>query len=249
MRWISKLRPPPSSITDYLSAQTNVGHGLDYKTFASTGAPGGGSRGRQLCRELTTEQCGLCAYTGAGIDSRLGALSDPQARLKFSAHNEHLKPQSECRAELLRAGKTPGMDLGEDMDHRNMVAALLVSGGDKRVTRNSLFGAAHRENETVGIIPTDCNCEQRFMFDINGGIHPTTSDDQAAVDTIAALNLGHETLPGWRAQAIAVFVEGIETRADAERIVASTTNAENGWLPEYCFVIRQVVQHLLTAIP
>ena len=249
MRWISKPGDPPPSIRDYLLAQAHVGHGLDYETFASTSAPGGGSRGGQLRRELTAEQCGLCAYTGAGIDSRLGELKDPQARLKFSAHNEHLKPQSVCRQELEAANKTYGVDVGEDMDHRNIVAALLVSGGGKKVTKDFLFGASHRENDVVPILPTDCDCEQRFAFDLSGGIHPATVGDNAAVNTIAVLKLGHETLTGWRAQAVTVFIEGIENRADAERIVARTTTPENGWLPEYCFAIRQVVQQLLTTMP
>jgi hypothetical protein len=231
-----------------LEAQANVGHGLDYETFASTGAPGGGSRGGQLRRELTAEQCGLCAYTGAGIDSRLGTLNDPHAKLKFSAHNEHLKPQSVCRQELEAAGGTYGVDVGEDMDHQNIVAALLVSGGGKKVTKASLFGASHRENDTVPVLLTDCNCEQRFTFDLSGGIHPATSGDHAAVNTIAVLHLGHETLTGWRAQAVTVFIEGIENRADAEQIVARTTAPHNGWLPEYCFAIRQVVQRLLDSM-
>lgn len=248
MRWISKPEQPPPSVRDYLAAQAQVGHGLDYKTFASTAAPGGGSRGGQLCRELTVEQCGLCAYTGAGIDSRLGTLNEPNAQLKFSVHNEHLKPQSVCRKQLEDSGKTYGVDLGEDMDHRNIVAALLVSGRGNKVTRGSLFGASHRENNPVPIVPTDCTCEQRFKFDVTGGINPATPGDRAAVDTIAALNLRHETLTGWRAQAIAVFIEGIDNRADAERIVARTTMPENGWLPEYGFAIRQVAQHLLSSM-
>ncbi len=249
MRWISKSDQQPPSIRDYMKAQAIVGHGFDYKTFASTASPNGGGRGRQLCRELTAKQCGLCAYTGAGIDSRLGTLSDPQAKLKFSAHNEHLKPQSVCRQEMEAAGKIYSVDVGEDLDHRNIVAALLVSGAGKRVTKNSLFGAAYRGNDAVPILPTDKNCENRFAFDLSGGINSASAGDHAAVDTIAALNLGHETLTGWRAQAITVFIEGIENRADAERIVARTTTPENGWLPEYCFAIRQVVQQLLGAIP
>ena len=248
MRWINKSAEPPPSLRDYLAAQTPVGHGLDYGTFASTSAPGGGSRGGQLCREVTAEQCGLCAYTGAGIDSRLGALNDPQAKLKFSAHNEHLKPQSVCKRELEDAGRTYGVDLGEDMDHRNIVAALLVSGGGKKVTKDFLFGASHRENDPVPIIPTDRNCEQRFAFDLNGDINSTSPGDEPAEETIAVLNLRHETLTGWRAQAIAVFIEGIENRADAERIVARTTIPETVWLPEYSFAIRQVVQDLLNAM-
>lgn len=99
------------------------------------------------------------------------------------------------------------------------------------------------------MLPTDRNCEQRFAFDLSGGIQAATPDDHAAVATIAVLNLGHETLTGWRAQAVTVFIEGIENRADAERIVARTTTPENGWLPEYCFAIRQVVQQLLAAMP
>jgi hypothetical protein len=248
MRWISKPEQPPASIRDYLVAQATVGHGMDYPTFASTGAPGGGSRGGQLRRELTIEQCGLCAYTGAGIDGRLGRLTDPAAKLKFSAHNEHLKPQSVCKQELQTAGRTFGVDVGEDMDHRNIVAALFVSGEGKKVRKDLLFGAAHRENDPVPIRPTDATCEQRFSFDSNGGIDPAAAGDQSALDTIAVLNLKHETLTGWRAQAIAVFFEGIENRADAERIVARTTTPDNGWLPEYCFAIRQVVQHLLDSM-
>lgn len=248
MRWISKSGQPPPSIHDYLAAQATVGHGLDYKTFASTASPNGGSRGGQLCRELTVEQCGLCAYTGSGIDSRLGALNDPQARLKFSAHNEHLKPQSVCKLEM-KAPMTYGEDVGEDMDHRNIVAALLVSGGGKRVAKDSLFGASRRESEPVPILPTDCDCEQRFAFDLSGSISPATAGDHAAANTIAVLNLGHETLTGWRAQAVSVFIEGIESRADAERIVAKTTTPDDGWLPEYCFAIRQVVQQLMDTMP
>ena len=134
------------------------------------------------------------------------------------------------------------------MEHRNIVAALLVSGDGKKVTKDFLFGASHRENNPVPILPTDATCEQRFTFDLSGGIHPSAADDQAAVDTIAVLNLGHETLTGWRAQAVTVFLEGIENRADALRIVARTTTPDNGWLPEYCFAIRQVVQHLLDSM-
>jgi hypothetical protein len=249
MRRISKPVEAPPAIRDYLAAQATVGHGMDYPTFASTGAPGGGSRGGQLCRELVAEQYGLCAYTGAGIDERLGIASTPHPSLRFGAHNEHLKSQSMCKGEMTAAGRTYGEDVGEDMDHRNIVAALLVSGMGKRVRRDLLFGASHREDGPVPIVPTHADCDDRFAFDPGGGIAPATPGDQAAVDTIAVLNLGHETLTSWRAQAIAAFIEGIENRTDAERIVAMTTNPNNGRLPEYCFAIRQVLQGLLDSTP
>ena len=133
------------------------------------------------------------------------------------------------------------------MDHRNIVAALLVSGSGKKISKGELFGAAHRENDPVPVVPTNTTCEQRFTFDAAGGVSVTDRADQQTADTIAVLNLNHETLKGWREQAIGAFVDGIENRADAEQIVAKTTTPTNGWLPEYCFAIRQVVQSMLDA--
>lgn len=243
MRWISKINEPVA-IRDYLAAQAAVGHGLDYDTFRNTANPLGVGRGRQLREELTAEQHGLCAYTGAGIDARLGKLADPANELKFSSHNEHLKPQSVCRAELIAAGKTPGVDVGEDMAHTNIVAALLVS-GDKKVSADHLFGASHRGNDPVPIWPTNPTCEARFNYTESVEIHATDAADVDACETIRVLNLKHETLRGWRAEAINAFVEGIESRADAERIITVTTTPQHGWLPEYCFAIRQVVERMI----
>lgn len=241
MRHIAKTTQP-AAIRDYLAAQAAVGHGLDYDTFRNTANPLGVGRGRQLCKELTAEQCGLCAYTGAGIDEH--RLPDPANELKFIPHNEHLKPQSKCRAELIVAGKTPGVDVGEDMAYTNIVAALLVS-GDKKVPADFLFGASHRGNDLVPIWPTDPTCEARFNYTESGEIHAADAADVDACETIRVLNLKHETLRGWRAEAISAFVEGIESRADAERIITVTTTPQHGWLPEYCFAIRQVVKKMI----
>jgi hypothetical protein len=252
MRWIEKPADPPPSIRDYVAAQSPVGHGLSYPTFASSGAPGGGSWGGQLRRELTAEQYGLCAYTGAGIDERLGRLGDPAGRLKFSAHNEHLKPQSLCRQELEASGGRYDRDLAEDMDHRNIVAALLVGGagnGAGKISPRDLFGASHRESDPVPVRPTDPTCEQRFTFDLEGGIAASAPADQDAKDTIAVLQLDHETLAGWRAQAVRTFVDGIQCRADAELILVRIDTPSSGRLPEYCFAIRGVVRSLLAQWP
>lgn len=244
MRHIAKPTEPPPSIRDYVTNQTPVGHGLDYDTFAGTASPQGGSRGGQLCGELTHQQFGLCAYTGAGIDDRLGSLADPNAKLKFSRHNEHLKPQSACREQLIAAGKQPGIDLGEDMDHRNIVAALLVSGGGGRVAKDKLFGlfgAAHRENHPVPLLPTDPSCEPRFSFDMQGFVSATNINDLPAAATIEVLNLKSEILRRWREQAIRVWFEAIETTDDARLILERMANTTEGQLPEHCFAICQVV--------
>ncbi len=249
MRHIAKPTEPPRSIHDYVTNQTPVGHGLDYKTFASTASPLGGSRGGQLCDELTQQQFGLCAYTGAGIDERLGPLADPNAKLKFARHNEHLKPQSDCRKQLIATGKQPGLDLGEDMDHRNIVAALLVSGGGGRVAKDQLFGAAHRENHPVPLLPTDLSCEARFSFDLQGFVSTTNINDSSAAATIKVLNLESGILRGWREQAIRVWFEAIETADDARLILERMTNPTAGQLPEYCFAISQVVCAALPSTP
>lgn len=257
MRHIPKNGPEPAAIHDYLRNQTPVGHGLDYKTFSRSASPSGGSRGRQLCNELTAEQHGLCAYTGCGIDDRLGKLSAPQQGLKFEPHNEHIKPQSVCRAELTGAGKTPGVDLGDDMSYSNIVAALLVSGiarsqvaeGEQRksVSRGDLFGASHRENEYVPVPPTDPTCENRFTYNEGTGeVSARTDEDEDVKSTIKNLNLNHDTLKGWRRQAVSTFLDIVESRSDLQLIIAKTTTPVGGKLPEFCFAIRQAAERLLT---
>ncbi len=245
MRYIAKPAQEPVAIREYVAAQTPVGHGLDYKTFSQTASPRGGSRGGELCKELVAQQFGLCAYTGAGIDERLGRLSDPAKKLKFKVHNEHLKPQSRCKEEMEAQGHVYGTVVAEDMDHRNIVAALLVegAGGKTKVNKADLFGAAHRENDRVPVLPSDPTCENRFTYHPeDGSISATTQSDAAAQESISVLNLNDSTLSGWRLNAIDTFSEIITTRQDAELIIQRTTIPQDGRLPEYCFAIRQVAQ-------
>jgi hypothetical protein len=241
MRWIQKPAETPAAIREYVEAQTPVGHGLDYDTFGSTGAPGGGSRGGQLCGELVAQQHGLCAYTGAGIDERLG--EHEAENLAFRAHNEHLKPRSVCKAEMLAAGRVWGEEVGEDMDPRNIVAALLVSGTPgTKVNHRELFGAAKRKNDTVPIWPTHADCETRFLFDENGGVHPRNRGDDAARQTIELLGLDHYSLETWRREAIAGFFDGV---AEAELPVLAAllrVPVAGSKLPEYSFAILQILQ-------
>lgn len=180
------------------------------------------------------------------MDDRLGPLAAANSRYKLKAHNEHLKPQSGCRKELEDAGKTPGVDLGDDMSYDNIVAALEVSGGDQKVHRTDRFGATHRENNPVRILPTSARCEQVFVFDASGGI--SSADDDGG-STIEVLNLKHPTLSGWRKNAISVFLQAIQTRADVEEIIIRTTTPTDGQLPEYAFAIRWVVQTMLDSVP
>lgn len=250
MRYIAKPAEEPVAIREYVAVQSPVGHGLDYPTFASTRSPNPPhrTRGGELCQELVAQQFGLCAYTGAGIDERLGHLSDPAKKLKFKAHNEHLKPQSRCKEEMEAQGYAYGTVVGEDMDHRNIVAALLVegAGGKTKVNKADLFGAAHRENDRVPVLPTDPTCENRFTYHPeDGSISATAQSDADARESIRVLNLNEGTLSGWRLHAIDTFTEVIMSRADAELVIQRTTVPQDGRLPEYCFAIRQAAQLLL----
>jgi len=236
MRWIDKSGPPPPALEEYLHLQRPTGVNLDYQSF---------TRKPQLRRELTGQQLGLCALTGTPIDDRLGRLAPDGyvttasgERLRIKAHNAHLKPQAVCQREMIARGQEPGRAVGEDMDHRNIVAALLVEGA-----KDEMFGAAAQADQLLRVKPTDQGCEARFHFDSNGGVHGLDAD---AVNTVETLKLGHRTLSGWRREAIGVFTdpEVIRSQADLDAVIAAMDTPTNGQLPAYCVAIKQVARRL-----
>jgi hypothetical protein len=238
MRWIQKQDDLPRTLANFLDEQLPLGLNLDYKR--------GFTRQRDLCLELAAEQFDLCGYTGAPLDERLGKLKppptapgSPPSKLRYSVHIEHLKPQSVCRQELLDMDLEPGKDIGGDMNHKNMIAALLVTGSDPEI-----FGAAARKNLPVPVWPTHPDCETRFSFDENGGIEGL---DPEAKATVTRLKLDHTTLEGWRKGAIAAFLapEIIQTREDIEQLIQRLDQPQDGKLVEFSFVVKSVAQALL----
>ena len=238
MRWIDKSGPPPVALEEYLNIQRPTGVNLDYRSF---------SRKPQLRRELTAQQFGLCALTGAPIDARMGHLTPDGymtaasgERLRIKSHNAHLKPQAVCEREMIARGEEPGRTVGEDMDHRNIVAALLVEGAE-----DEMFGAAAQADDLIEVNPTDRGCEARFHFDGNGDVHGLDDDASETVDT---LKLGHRTLAGWRREAIGVFTDPdfIRSRADLDAVITAMETPADGQLPAYCFAIKQVALRLRT---
>ncbi|MEI6394114.1 MAG: hypothetical protein WCT12_23795 [Verrucomicrobiota bacterium] len=237
MRWIDKSGLPPRALEEYLNNQRPIGVNLDYESF---------TRKRELRQELVAHQRGLCAFTGAAIDDRLGSISpdghltSPSgAKLNIKVHNAHLKPQSVCKQEMIARNEEPGRSLGEDMDHRNIVAALLMEGA-----KEETFGAAAQINRLLLISPIEPDCEARFHFAGNGqvqGIGPEASD------TVAILKLCHRTLEGWRREAIEAFIDPakITSISDLEAIIAAMNTSSNGRLPAYCFAIKQVAERLI----
>ena len=237
MRWIQKQDEPPKTLAKFLEEQLPVGLNLDYEH--------GFTRQKDLRLELIAEQLGLCGYTGAPVDDRLVKHTQPPdpgskaTKVRYSAHIEHLKPQSVCRQELIDKGLEPGKDLGDDMNHKNMIAALLVTGSDME-----MFGAVSRKNNPVPVWPTHQDCETRFSFDEDGKIEGLDPD---AIQTVTILKLDHTTLEGWRRSAIATFLspEIIQTRDDVEQLVQRLDQPPDGKLVEFSFVVKSVAQALL----
>ncbi|MEO8493885.1 MAG: hypothetical protein ABI614_02365 [Planctomycetota bacterium] len=233
MRYIAKSIQPPPSIREWRAVQEPVGVNLDYSSF---------TRAPQLRGELIAEQSGLCAYTGAPIDERLGGYHDDN--LVFQAHIEHVKPRAICEAELTARGGDYGRELCEDMDHHNLVAALEVK--RKSPSKSEIFGAAAHGDNILPITPLQPDCEHKFRFDENGGIQGL---DVTATQTIELLKLGHATLTGWRRGAIAGFFPPSLNlnRGEIEAMVDRLDQPTDGRLPEFSFCIRSYAMSLLQA--
>jgi len=238
MRWIRKSKTPPKPLDDYLTAQLPTGVNLSYESI-----PG-------LLDALTEEQYGLCAFTGSAVDDRIENVdtSIPEAvddnhRVRIKNHVAHLKPQSVCRNELVAAGKEPGKDIGEDMDHNNMVAALEVNG-----TPNETFGAAAAGNwwdPNDFVKPTDKSCEGKFLYSISGKIDGT---DQSAKTFIGKLKLDHRTLDGLRSSTIQAFFNPENPddfrESHFKKVISAMDIKTNNKLPEFSFVIKHVAEDL-----
>ncbi|MCY2968678.1 MAG: hypothetical protein NT069_34480 [Planctomycetota bacterium] len=233
MRHIAKSVDPPQSIRDWLVEQLPVGQNLNYRNFNDKPA---------LRRELIAEQFGLCAYTGTPIDERLAGYHD--ANHVFQAHIEHVKPRRVCKDELVARGGVYGRDLCEDMDHRNLVAALEVK--RQPPAKSETFGAAAHGDEMLPVTPLQAGCEEKFRFDANGAIFGV---DHHARETIQLLNLRHATLSGWRRGAIAgFFPNDLElTRAELEQLIERLDQPTDSRLPEFSFCIRSYARSLLAS--
>lgn len=209
---------------------------LSYPSFGRT---------PELKRELIAEQFGLCAYTGTGIDAeglkrrRPKEQNPPRFDHWFTAHIEHLKPQSECRHELEQADRVYGRDRGEDTDYRNMVAAMLVSG-----TPEQQFGAAVRGDRPLAVFPTSPDCDSAFFFFEDGAVIGATGPGTAAVSTLL---LDHGSLRDWRMEAIDFYLPLREkTHSDELRkLIVEMNTPVNGRLPDFCYVISSLAHQYL----
>ena len=180
---------------------------------------------------LVAEQGALCAYTMKRIDPE-------------SAHVEHIKPQSLCRAE--RAGS--------DLDYRNLVACFPRGGVEARYRYGAQRKGDWWENGGLCFVsPLHPACENRFRFNMEGKI-AAVGNHAAATTTIRALALDHPGLTEDRRRVIQEFVYGPSgqdplSEAQANQAVASICEPySNGRFYEFCIAILHALQDHLKGL-
>lgn len=223
MRKIEK-GAPPACLTEWIELQRPAEVNLTYENFREKPA---------LLRVLISEQFGLCGYTGLRVRPD-------------NSHIEHVKPQSACTVELEASGGKVGRDLCDDLNYYNMIAALTVDGAKP-------FGASAKGgwyDPARFVSPLDEGCDERFTFDLLGGVDTRAGDDDAAKKTIKVLNLGHPTLVDARRGTLeAFFPAELITRDYLEGVATRVDEPVEGELPEFSFVIKLVAEDLLRAVP
>jgi uncharacterized protein (TIGR02646 family) len=184
-----------------------------------------------LLAALITEQGALCAYTMR----RIGA---------DSAHVEHIKPESRCRSDQPES----------DLDYGNMVACFPREG----MRTAYCYGAQKKDNwwENDGaefVSPLHPVCERRFRFDRNGKIAAVTNHP-AALATIRALALDHESLTEDRKHVIEEFIYGPQgneplSPARTQRALQAICERDRqGRFYEFCIAIRDALEAHMRAL-
>ncbi len=172
----------------------------------------------KLC--LIEEQGALCCYTGRRIASE-------------TSHVEHLKPQTQCINH-------------EDTKYSNLLAAY----PSKNFPGKIAYGAHKKDNwydRTLFIHPLRDDCEKRFKFQDDGCIKAARSNDKAAIETIARLNLDDKELKILRRTAIhtALYEEQL-SKSDAQKLCKAMDNLNaKGQFREFCFAIKQACERYL----
>ena len=161
-----------------------------------------------------------------------------------SAHVEHIKPQTRCRADIQ----------GSDLDYNNLVACFPRE-GMKGAYR---YGAQKKDNwwENNGaefLSPLQNTCELFIRFDLEGEIS-VVRNHAAAVKTIRVLGLDHASLVEDRKRVIEEFIYGPKgdepmSQANARRVRGAICEPDGrGYFYEFCVAIRGAVDDHLASL-
>ena len=124
----------------------------------------------KLHEALLEEQGGLCCYCGMKIEFG-------------GSHIEHFRPQS----------RYPNLDVMYDNLHTSCI---------KYPKKGSIVHCGHfkddKFDENLCISPLEVDCEERFLYTLQGEIHPIDEHDKKADYMIKILNLNAPSLVGRR---------------------------------------------------
>jgi uncharacterized protein (TIGR02646 family) len=178
---------------------------------------------------LVTEQRGLCAYTGIGIDSN-------------NSHIEHLNPQVHC-------------ERGEDVTYFNLVACYPAPNAPHvpfgAIRKRNWPTPPERY---LFVSPRSKGCEKRFRFNLRGVISAVGENDEAVKMTIRRLGLDELALTAQRKAALDATLEflgngpaSLDLKSARKRLLG-LEGAEKGTarLEPFCFVLKQALKkHIL----
>jgi uncharacterized protein (TIGR02646 family) len=204
---------------------------LERKECASSGKKGPLSynalseRDRILLRgALIKEQGGLCCYCGRRIDAG-------------NSHNEHFRPQSSY----------PGLTA----DYENLHASCLKETKSRDILH---CGHAKRDkfDEARCVSPLECDCEERFLYTLEGEILPKDKNDEKAKYMIELLNLNADPLIGRRKTVLAQFLPpdllDSLSRDELQKLRgAYMERDENGCFQEFRQVLSRYIDQNMSA--
>lgn len=186
---------------------------------------------------LLREQGNICAYTLKRITEK-------------SAHIEHLKPQTRCKAEDVQRVADGKWCRHEDVDWHNMVACFPQPNAPRPD-----YGAVFKDDwwdRTLFVSPLSQNCEERFAYLKDGSVKPSNDGDRSVAQTIQRLNLNCQRLQELRRSAM--LRVGLHPKApDAITSVAQVQRLIHEWkvrhadqsFSEFCTVMIHAAQEHL----
>lgn len=156
---------------------------------------------KKLKEILLSEQGKVCCYCGQAIKIDECVL-------------EHIKPKEHY----------PKLAL----EYKNL-ACSCRGGQDKRQNKDSypLYCDAKKHDKEIKVLPTDENCEERFIFDDEGNIFAADENDVDAKETIEILGLNTAPLVNKRKEAINFYkyLDGdVDWNQEIEQLMQKDTN-------------------------
>ena len=129
------------------------------------------------------------------------------------------------------------------LDYENNLIATCDGGKNMRKSNTSIPSSdlhcdTSKENTPIPIHPLMPNCEEKFLYDVNGDIIGVGSDAEATIDI---LNLSSPILKNKRKAAIAAcsMFPGVDWEEEYKRLEQKDSS---GKYTEFCFVLRSYIK-------